>query len=131
MLDKNKVKLMTKLALYEETQGKQDFKISEYYRTDYVGFHMLCTFLWTTVGYICAVALIMIAIMESLIANLTGMLIVALGGAIVVGYVVVVTIFLVIANRLYNGKHKQARYRVKKYNHDLIKLLRMYEREGK
>lgn len=131
MLDKNKVKLMTKLALYEETQGKQDFKISEYYRTDYVGFHMLCTFLWTTVGYICAVALIALATMEVLIANLTGMLIIALGGAVVVGYVVVVAVFLVIANRLYNDKHKQARYRVKKFNHNLIKLLRMYEREGK
>ncbi len=131
MLDKNKVKLMTRLALYEETQGKQDFKISEYYRTDYVGFHMLCTFLWTTAGYILAVALIALATMEVLIANLTGMMLIALGGAVVVGYVVVITIFLVIANRLYNEKHKQARHRVKQYNHDLIRLLRMYEREGK
>ena len=28
MLDERKVKLMTKLALYEETHGKEDFKIS-------------------------------------------------------------------------------------------------------
>ena len=35
MLDRSKVKLMTKLALYEQTQGKEDFKISEYYRKDY------------------------------------------------------------------------------------------------
>ena len=39
MLDRGKVKLMTKLALYEQTQGKEDFKISEYYRKDYVGLH--------------------------------------------------------------------------------------------
>lgn len=32
MLDERKVKLMTKLALYEETYGKEDFKISSYYR---------------------------------------------------------------------------------------------------
>ena len=32
MLDRSKVKLMTKLALYEQTQGKEDFKISEYCR---------------------------------------------------------------------------------------------------
>ena len=31
MLDEQKIKLMTKLAFYEETQGKEDFKISEYY----------------------------------------------------------------------------------------------------
>ena len=28
MLDERKVKLMTKLALYEETYGKEDFKIT-------------------------------------------------------------------------------------------------------
>lgn len=44
MLDEKRVKLMTKLALYEETQGKDDFKVSEYYRKDYVGMHMICTF---------------------------------------------------------------------------------------
>ena len=43
MLDEKRVKLMTKLALYEETQGKDDFKVSEYYRKDYVGMHMICT----------------------------------------------------------------------------------------
>ena len=48
MLDEKRVKLMTKLALYEETQGKDDFKVSEYYRKDYVGMHMICTFLWVT-----------------------------------------------------------------------------------
>ena len=49
MLDERKVKLMTKLALYEETHGKEDFKISEYYRKDYVGLHSICSFLWVTV----------------------------------------------------------------------------------
>ena len=34
MLDERKVKLMTRLALYEETEGKEDFKISAYYRKD-------------------------------------------------------------------------------------------------
>ena len=41
MLDERKVKLMTKLAMYEETQGKEDFKISEYYRKDYAGMHTI------------------------------------------------------------------------------------------
>ncbi len=40
MLDERKVKLMTKLALYEETYGKEDFKISSYYRKDYASLHV-------------------------------------------------------------------------------------------
>ena len=94
MLDRSKVKLMTKLALYEQTQGKEDFKISEYYRKDYVGLHSICSFLWVTVGYICVWMLILLAGFD-----------------------------------LYNQKHKDARQRVKMYNHDLIKLLKLYEKE--
>ena len=61
MLDERKVKLMTKLAMYEETQGKEDFKISEYYRKDYAGMHTICSVIWVTIGYVCAVAMIMLA----------------------------------------------------------------------
>ena len=35
MLDEKKVKLMTRLAFYEQTQGKEDFKVSAYYIKDY------------------------------------------------------------------------------------------------
>ena len=34
-----------------------------------------------------------------------------------------------IASHIYNEKHKKARKRVKKYNHNLIQLLKMYEKE--
>ena len=61
MLDERKVKLMTQLALYDQTQGKEDFKISEYYRKDYAGVHILYTVLWVTIGYIAAWAIAMIA----------------------------------------------------------------------
>ena len=40
MLDKKKVELMTRLAFYEQTEGKEDFKISEYYRRDYGGIYL-------------------------------------------------------------------------------------------
>lgn len=52
MLDERKVKLMTRLALYEQTQGREDFKISEYYRKDYAGMHILFSFFWITIGYV-------------------------------------------------------------------------------
>ena len=35
MLDERKVKLMTRMALYEEQQGREDLKVSAYYRKDY------------------------------------------------------------------------------------------------
>ena len=65
MLDERKVKLMTQLALYDQTQGKEDFKISEYYRKDYAGVHILYTVLWVTIGYIAVWAIAMIAGLDS------------------------------------------------------------------
>ncbi len=131
MINENKVKLMTRLALYEETQGKEDFKISEYYRKDYTGLHILCSVLWTTIGYVCLVALVGLGGLSFLMDHMSLKIIIILAAAAVGVYLAVVIVYAVIASRIYNKKHKNARQRVKKYNHDLTKLLRMYEKENR
>lgn len=129
MLDRSKVKLMTKLALYEQTQGKEDFKISEYYRKDYVGLHSICSFLWVTVGYICVWMLILLAGFDLIVGHMSLLLMLIMMLVAVVGYVVILAIYAGVTSRVYNQKHKDARQRVKMYNHDLIKLLKLYEKE--
>lgn len=131
MLDRSKVKLMTKLALYEQTQGKEDFKVSEYYRKDYVGLHSICSFLWVTLGYICLWILILLASFDALVAHMSVVLMLVMAAVAVVCYVVILIIYAGVTSHVYNQRHKDARQRVKMYNHDLIKLLRMYEKENK
>ena len=129
MLDRSKVKLMTKLALYEQTQGKEDFKISEYYRKDYVGLHSICSFLWVTVGYICVWMLILLAGFDLIVGHMSLLLMLIMMLVAVVGYVVILAIYAGVTSHVYNQKHKDARQRVTMYNHDLIKLLKLYEKE--
>ena len=131
MLDERKVKLMTKLALYEETYGKEDFKISAYYRKDYARLHVIYAFLSVSVGYVCLVALLLLAGVEDIMSNMSNGLILFLFLIILAGYVGVVIVYCGIASHIYNEKHKKARKRVKKYNHNLIQLLKMYEKEKK
>ena len=69
MLDKRKVRLMTKLALYEQKEGREDMKISAYYKKDYISMKTVATILWTTVGYGCVILLIGLAAMNSLLEN--------------------------------------------------------------
>ena len=126
MLEEKKVKLMTRLACYEETQCKEDFKISAYYRKDYVSLHMLCSFIWVTIGYVCIVALAVLAGLDSLLGNMSMAVIVLIGGMAIVGWLAVVIIYMMITSHIYNEKHKNSRQRVKKYNHDLTRLLKMY-----
>lgn len=129
MLDERKVKLMTKMALYEQKEGKEDFKVSAYYRKDYASVHTIYSILWMTVGYILLIVLIGFAAMDSLTANMTLSVIVLLTGSIIIGYFLVVFIGGVASHQFYNNKHQEAISRVKKYNHHLIRLLKMYEKE--
>lgn len=127
MLDKQKVKLMTELAFYEQNQGKEDFKINEYYRKDYVSFHTLCAILWVTIGYACVVGIVLFAAADLILASVSKTMIIVMGIVVVAGYFVIVILYAIIASRVYNKKHRAARQRMKKYNHNLTRLLKMYE----
>jgi hypothetical protein len=131
MLDKKKVKIMTRLALYEETQGKEDFRISEYYRKDYAGIHALFSFLWVTVGYILLLILVFMTCMDSLLKNISLPLLIVIGGIVLIGYIFLVALYVVITHHIYSEKHRAARKRVKQYNHNLLRLLKLYEKEKK
>ncbi len=129
MLDQRKVELMTRLAFYEQTDGKEDFKVSEYYRKDYTSMHVICSILWTTIGYGCIVGIAVLLGIEKILDNMSNALIMMLGGIVILGYISLTIAYAIITGYVYNEKHKDARQRVKKYNHDLTRLLRLYEKE--
>ena len=131
MLDKRKVEIMTRLAFYEQTDGKKDFKVSEFYRKDYTSLHTICSVLWVTVGYLCVIGIIILIVLEDLLENLSNGVIMMLGGMVLLGYISLVIVYAIITNHIYDEKHRDARQRVKKYNHNLTRLLRMYEKENR
>lgn len=130
MIDERKVKLMTRMASYEQNKGKEDFKINSYYRKDYVSIKRLYTFFWTTIGYVCVIALVALAGLEEWMDKMSMELFITVAAVLVAGYVALLIFFFVITNRVYNRKHQDARIRVKKFNHDLTRLLKIYEREN-
>lgn len=131
MLDQRKIELMTRLAFYEQTEGKKDFKVSEFYRKDYTSLHTICSVLWVTVGYLCVIGIVVLMVLEDILENLSNSLIVMLGGMVLLGYISLVIVYAIITNHIYDEKHRDARQRVKKYNHNLTRLLRMYEKENR
>ena len=69
--------------------------------------------------------------MEQLLSKMSSGLVVMLAVIILAGYVFLVVLYTVISSHIYNQKHRDARQRVKKYNHDLTRLLKMYEKENR
>ena len=131
MIDEKKVKLMTRMASYENNEGKEDLKISAYYRKDYVSLHTLSSIIWTTIGYVFLVLLLGIGCFDKLMENMSMGALITLAILVVVGYFVVVITYAVVTHVACNKKHQRARMRVKKYNHDLARLLKIYEKENR
>lgn len=117
------------MAMYESKQGEEDFKISSYYKKDYRSFHTIATIIWITVGYAVAVGIGVIAFLDELMGNLNMQFLVMLAAAVIIGYLVLVIFYGIVASHFYGTKHEKARKRVKQFNHDLTRLNRMYERE--
>lgn len=130
MIDVKKVKLMTRMASYENNKGKEDLKISAYYRKDYTSLHTLYSVIWVTIGYACLVLLMGICLFDKLMGSMSMGLFIALGAAVVIGYIAVVITYAVVTHVIYSKRHQGARMRVKKYNHDLARLLKIYEKEN-
>lgn len=130
MLDKRKIRLMTRMALYEQGEGAEDMKISAYYKKDYVSMKMIATFIWTTIGYACAMLLILAWGMTGWMEELNFSLLLMLAGVVILGYLALLIITLLVTSRVCGRKHRDARMRMKRYNHGLLQLMKMYEKEN-
>ena len=55
MLNEEKIRLMTRTAIYEKREGKEDMKVNQYSGSDYVRFNMLKTLIGVTISvFLCS-----------------------------------------------------------------------------
>ena len=131
MLDKRKIRLMTRAAIYDKTYGEEDMKITGYYQKDYISLNVWITLIWMTVGYGLTAALLFVGCGESLVEGITiaRMLIIA---AVVLGiYLSLVIIYAIGAGSFYKKRHMQAKQRMKKYMRDLCKMEKINHKKEK
>ena len=131
MLNLEKVKLMTKLSMYENTEGKIHLPVSKYYRSDYIGLALIKNFFLTTIGYLLLVAAGLTYYGEYLLNNIHKMNLVTLGGALAAGYIILLIVYSVLTYIQYTLRYLRAKKSVKGYYVILSRLAQMYEREEK
>lgn len=129
MIDEEKVKLMTHMAIYEKNHGKEDFKISSYFKKDYTSYHTILTVIWITVGYIIACGILGSTFAIELMEKFNIPFMIMIGVCVLAGYGVCVILYGLVAMNYYSKKHEDARERVKNFNHELSLLNRIYEGE--
>lgn len=131
MLNEKRVKLMAQMAMYETKEGHEDLKISAYYQKDYASLNTWITAIWSTVGYLIVVGAMAVIYPDEILQDLSMIALITKAGAVVIGYIVTVLISAIVAHEFYRRKHVEARKRMKQFNHDLIYLGKMYEKEIK
>ena len=115
MLNNRKVRLMTKLAIYEKEDGKEDIRLGKYYRVDYVRYQMLKTLVAVTFGYLILVFLTILYNAEYLIAEAVKLDYAAIGRTMLGIYLVLVLVFVGLAGIGYTVKYNCSRKKLAQY----------------
>ena len=131
MINEEKVKVMNKLAMYENGEGRKYLPVSKYYRSDYIGLALIKNFFLITIGYVLFLAGVAVYYGEYLLDNIHKMDLISMGIGIVAGYVVVLVVFSILTYIQYSVKYYCAKKSVKKYYGYLTKLDKIYSREEK
>ena len=129
MVDEKKLRLMIRLARYEQKDGKEDLRISRYYRRDYVGAALLKNFFLATIAYILILAFIVIGNLDLLLDSLSDWNLRPLIAAVILGYLFVLGIYSVITYTVARLRYARAQKSVKAYGEKLELLEQLYSRE--
>lgn len=131
MLNNRKVRLMTQLAIYEKKEGKEDIRLSKYYKSDYARFGVLRTALAVTFSYIFILAIIAFYNLEFIIENVMKFDYIVLGKRILAIYLAIMAVYLICAMVGYSFKYKASRKKLGKYYRMLRKLKDIYNEEDR
>ncbi|TCT14667.1 hypothetical protein EDC18_105149 [Natranaerovirga pectinivora] len=122
MLSEEKIKIMTKLAIYEKNIGKEDFRINDYFKHDYI----LINNMKTRIGI--TIALMMLfgghAVLELFVfvEERTNIDFIKLGITYGVLYLVLILVYSVLSTRIYSQRYKEAQARLSGYKKLIEKI---------
>lgn len=125
MLDKRKIRLMARAAIYDKEYGEEDLKITGYYQKDYVSLNVWITLIWVTAGFFLTAALLFISNSESIVEGITIVRLLLLAAIVLAAYLSLMIIYGIGVSTFYRKRHAQAKQRVKKYMRDLSRLEKM------
>ena len=129
MLNEEKIRLMTKVTIYEKNEELSDLALSRFYKEDYVKYCCLKTLVATTLCYWMCIGVYLLLNFEQVLNNLNEMDYFKVITKLMMGYVVSMAVFYVYGFVVYSYKFMKARPRLLRYNRNLKKLIKIYEQE--
>lgn len=131
MLNKDRIRLMTQMAAYEQREGKEYMPMSRYYRKDYVGLQMIKTFFASTIAFGILFLLDILYKMDTWLEELYQMDYQSFLTSVLLQYLIFVVAYQVIAWIVYSLRYNKGQKKQKQYLGKLKKVEKLYEREEK
>lgn len=131
MINKRKVRLMTRTAMYLKHEGGEDIPKAKYYKSDYIGINMWVTAIAVTIAYFLILLLVGCYNFEYIINHLTTMNYVALLAVIIMAYVLMMVIFLTAGYFVYSYRYVEAEAGIKVYQNRLQKIFKLNKADRK
>lgn len=129
MVNMRKVRLMTKLAIYEKKEGKEDIRLGKFFRRDYVRLKILQNIVTVTIGYLLVLGMIGAYRMEYLIKEAVNLDYIGMGKLILGVYIIVITVYVMAALVGYGLYYDYSRKKLAKYFRMLRLLRSIYQEE--
>lgn len=126
MLDNNKITLMTKLAVYEEKEGKEDIRLSRYFRMDFIRFEVIKSIVSVTVAYLCILVVIALYKSEYLIQEAVKLDYKWIGSRVLGIYIILLTVYVFLTIAISAFHFDSSRKRLFQYKRKLKKLHQFY-----
>ena len=129
MLNNEKIILMTKLALYEQGEGKKNIPAGKYYKSDYIGMRLLGSFVYINIAFIILCAIWIVQNSEPLLKKITTGKVFGIIFYLVVVYIITVVLYMIVSYVYYAYKYKKIRRSLKGYHSNLKRLQEIQDEE--
>ena len=127
MVNEEKVRMMTKLTIYEEGRGKTAVPIGQYYKKDYIAKQLIKSFFLGTIAFMILAGLWISYGLDGLLANFLSLDLERMMIVLLVLYAVFMLCYLGITWIISSHQYRRSEKLLKVYDKALKRLENMYE----
>ena len=127
MLNEERVVLMTKMAAFEEREGKKSLDIGSYFRSDYIGWQVLKSIISATIAFVVVFAMYIFYDFEIFMTEIYKMDLLEFAKNVLFLYLGTVGAYALISYVVYTVRYSRASKSLRVYYVNLHKLSAMYK----
>ena len=129
MLNQERVCEMTKLAIFDQKEGRSSRPMIQYFRKDYIARELLKSLITGTIAFFVFAAVLGVYHMEELMEQLNSLDIPKLAVRGVLSYAACMAVYLSITYVVYDMRYTKGRQKVKQYYLHLKRVNKIYREE--